>query len=56
MSSAGPHESSGTTWFVVASFGHNDDESARCPLEGEAVIHRPPFQSCAALRLVCSLS
>ncbi len=30
MRSAGPHESFGTAWFVGASFGHADDQRARC--------------------------
>jgi 5-methylcytosine-specific restriction protein B len=34
MSSTGPHESSGTTWFVGASIGHTDDQSTRFLEEG----------------------
>lgn len=41
MSSAGPHESSGTTWFVGASLDHTDDQSARFLEEGIWEISSP---------------
>ncbi len=50
MSSVGPHESSGTTWFVGASFGHTDDQSARFLEEGIWEISSPGQKEQALVR------
>lgn len=50
MSSAGPHESSSTTWFVGASFGHTDDQSARFLGEGIWDISCPSQKEQALVR------
>ncbi len=50
MSSAGPHESFGTTWFVGASFGHTDDQSARFLQEGIWEISSPSQKEQALVR------
>lgn len=50
MSSAVPHESSGTTWFVGASFGHTDDQTARFLEEGIWEISSPSQKEQALVR------
>ncbi len=50
MSSAGPHESLGTAWFVGASFGHTDDQSARFIEEGIWEISSPSQKEQALVR------
>lgn len=50
MNSADSHESSGTTWFVGASFGHTDDQSARFLEEGIWEISSPSQKEQALVR------
>lgn len=50
MSSAGSHESSGTTWIVGASFGHTNEQSARFLEEGIWEISSPNQKEQALVR------
>lgn len=50
MSSAGPDESSRTTWFVGASFDRTDDQSARFLQEGIWEISSPSQKEQALIR------